>query len=294
MRPPPLYPSLLPLLLPRVFAAGTITLTLATTSAETARTLSLPFSTLFTPTSPARGVSIQVSVGAGIPIAQDAIKCQCFSDSAGKQPLGGVFDNVFPGTKLTGGEQPVEIGSIFCADGEGLGRMMGAAGTTAGVVTAMPSSTMVMTKAMTTAATSAVATSTAGLNGVVQAPSSSSSSAASSSAEDTATAFIKFSLSSDPSDDSSTQMSVPIDSSIKRTGGKRVASLTIITVTAQKAGSRVVCQAFADGQAAKPIAAGFGVEEERDLGNDVEEVEAVGCAMVGGGGFGGLIGLVGS
>ncbi|KAL8950501.1 MAG: hypothetical protein Q9222_003465 [Ikaeria aurantiellina] len=287
MRPPPSALPLLTVLLPSTLAAPTITLTLATTSSETARTLSLPFSSLFTPTSPAKGVSIQVSTAKNIPIAQSAIKCQCFSDTAGTQPLGGVFDDVFPGTKLVGeGEEPVGIGSIFCADEEGVKKMMGGkVGTTVA-----PALVMATTKAITTtAATSARPTATARLNGNVQAPSSSSSEAGGS-----AKAFIKFSLSSDPSDDSSTQMSVPIDNSIVRTGRKRVASLTIVTATAEEAGSRVVCQAFADEEAKTPIAAGFGVEEERDLGTDVEDVGAVGCAMVGGGGFGGWIGLVGS
>ncbi|KAL8965528.1 MAG: hypothetical protein Q9183_003805, partial [Haloplaca sp. 2 TL-2023] len=99
-------------------AQGTVTLNLATSNDETARTISIPFNTLFDASSAPKAVSIQVTSGKDIAIDQDDIKCQCFADSAGTKLMGERFTNDVPGTRL--GQEPVQIGAIFCADEEGL------------------------------------------------------------------------------------------------------------------------------------------------------------------------------
>ncbi|KAL8825638.1 MAG: hypothetical protein Q9170_007719, partial [Blastenia crenularia] len=103
---------LLPLI-PLITAQGTVTLNLATSADETSATLSVPFNTLFDAITQS-GVSIQVSTGKNVPVSQEQIKCQCFTDSAGTKTLGETFNNVFPGTDLA--KEPVKIGSIFCSD----------------------------------------------------------------------------------------------------------------------------------------------------------------------------------
>ncbi|KAL8673852.1 MAG: hypothetical protein Q9224_007514, partial [Gallowayella concinna] len=245
-------------------AQGTILLALATSADETATTTSIPFNTLFDASSIRKAVSIQVTHGDDISIAQDEIQCQCFSDKAGKQPLGETFSNVFPGTEL--GREPVKIGSIFCSDNKGMEKQMAGASPASLVedvaITQTPSATMEITQ------TSTAATSTAARDGDFQSPPTSSSAPSVSSNEDEPTAFLRFALSTDPSDDSSTQMPVPIDSSIVAVGNKRVFSIVPINVSGIRGANsflELVCQAFADSKAEKPIAAGFRLEEERSL-----------------------------
>ena len=278
-----------------VSSQGTVTLNLATSNDETSTTVSVPFDTLFDASSTQQGVSIQVSSGNNVRVAQDDIACQCFSDQAGSKPLGDTFNNVFPGTKLS--SNPVKIGSILCSDTAGLKKHTSSSGSEnqaqqqAPPVTAtQPPPSTASGPQPSTVATSPTATSTASLNNNAQPPSSSTTNS------NAPTAYIKFALSSDPSDDSSTQMSVPIDSSIVETGNKQAASVTVVTISGmqQSASSSLVCQAFSDKSAKEPLAEGFGLEEDRSLGGTGVSVAAVGCAMLGGGQFGGRVGLVGS
>ncbi|KAL9596237.1 MAG: hypothetical protein Q9219_005948 [cf. Caloplaca sp. 3 TL-2023] len=306
--------ALLPLALP-ITAQGTVTLNLAISSDEDSTTISVPFSTLFDASSTKSGVSIQVSTGNGVPIAQEKITCQCFRDPAGTQPLGETFNNVFPGTELS--TEPVKIGSIFCADEEGVRKQMGSAGAAAAAAAAAgtqnqnqaqqeqpaaaaeqlqqtttttqppASTTSSFTQPSTTAATSPTSTPTPA-PAALASPSSSSS-----SSSNTPTAFLRFALSSDPSDDSSTQMPVPIDASIVLTSGtKKAFSVTLVSTSGvTQASQELVCQVFGDAEAQEPVERGFGVEEEVGLSGDV--VGSVGCGFLGGGGFGGWVGLVG-
>ncbi|KAL8724371.1 MAG: hypothetical protein Q9166_007992 [cf. Caloplaca sp. 2 TL-2023] len=271
-----------------VLSQGTITLALATSNDETATTTSIPFNTLFDASSIQRAVSIHVSHGNNIAIAQDDIQCQCFGDKAGNQALGETFNNVFPGTEL--GAEPVKIGSIFCADEAGIKKQM--VGTTPAPPVAEAATTQVPSATASVVKASTAATSTAALKENVKPL---SSSPASSSNGGAPTAFLRFALSSDPSDDSSTQMSVPIDMSIVPFGNKKVFSIVPINLsgTQQSSSSELVCQAFADSKAESPIAAGFRLEEEKILGGGMQTVGSVGCAMLGTGGFGGVVGLVG-
>ncbi|KAL8765980.1 MAG: hypothetical protein Q9209_007127 [Squamulea sp. 1 TL-2023] len=267
-----------------VTSQGTISLTLATSNFETAASASIPFNTLFDASSLQPAVSIQVNSGTSISIAQDAITCQCFSDKAGKQALGEPFSNVFPGAEL--GAEPVEIGSIFCSDEEGMKKMMVGVEPAPPIATTQAPSVTKEEKQSSTAATSPIATSTGALNNN-NSPTD----------RDKPTAFLRFALSTDPSDDSSTQMPVPIDSSIvPLRDDKPIFSVIVINQSGveKSKSSELVCQAFADAKAQKPIAAGFRLEEERSLGGKLEAVGAVGCTMLGLGGFGGMIGLVGS
>ncbi|KAL8760104.1 MAG: hypothetical protein Q9184_003425 [Pyrenodesmia sp. 2 TL-2023] len=268
---------------------GTITLTLSTTNDESASTLSLPINTLFTPSSPRnQGVEIHVSSGTSLPIAQDAITCQCFADAAGTQRLGETFTTVFPGARLAA-EQPVEIGAIFCSDEEGLARQI--AGSGAGEKAA------VVPEAVAATTTSGVSVSS---TSIVQTSTSTSAGATAAAAQnnETPTAFIRFNLSPDPSDDSSTQMPVPIDGSIVETGGKSAASVEVATIDGlvQSGDSGLVCQVFADAGAEEPLAWGFGFEQVMGLDGEgakgVKGVGAVGCAVLGGGHLGGRVGLV--
>ncbi|KAL8807134.1 MAG: hypothetical protein Q9223_004460 [Gallowayella weberi] len=270
-------------------AQGTILLAIATSADETAATTSIPFNTLFDASAIRKAVSIQVTHGDDISIAQDKIRCQCFSDQAGKQPLGETFSNVFPGTEL--GREPVKIGSIFCSDNEGIKKQMAGASPASLVeeaaTTQAPSATVEVKQ------TSTMATSTAARDSNAHSPSSTSAPLASDG--DQPTAFLRFALSTDPSDDSSTQMPVPVDSSIVAAGNKRVFSIVPINVSGIRDANslELVCQAFADSKAKNPIAAGFRLEEEMTLGGELQTVGSVGCAMLGSGGFGGTVGLVG-
>ncbi|KAL8934919.1 MAG: hypothetical protein Q9211_004984, partial [Gyalolechia sp. 1 TL-2023] len=268
-----------------VLSQGTVTLALATTNDETSTTLTVPFNTLFDASSQ-KGVSIQVTNGDDLSIADDDILCQCFSDTAGTQPLGESFDNVFPGAEFA--TEPTKIGSIFCSDSAGLKAQLAGPGngnannnqaqpspaettttaaSSAAITTQPPSpATTFSTRPSTTAATAPVATSTAALNNNenAQVPSSSSSPPID---DDTPTASLKFALSSDPSDDSSTQFPVPIDSSIVQTMGlaKKAKSVTVATFSGANAGNvgKLVCQAFSDTEAKDPVEGGFGVDVER-------------------------------
>ena len=112
------------------------------------------------------------------------------------------------------------------------------------------------------------------------------------------TAALRFALSTDASDDSSTQMSVPIDKIVPFSPNNRKPVFSVIVISLSGRGESILdqlaCQAFADAEARKPIAAGFRLEEERVFTGELVAVETVGCAMLGGGGFGGTWGLVGS
>ncbi|KAL8963973.1 MAG: hypothetical protein Q9197_007042, partial [Variospora fuerteventurae] len=264
-----LLPLILTLTFPTSAQQGTITLTLATSSDETATTLSLPFNTLFTPTTPAKGIAIHVSSGTNVPLAQDEITCQCFADAEGTQALGETFTNDFPGAELAQ-EEPVQIGSILCSDRAGLEEHF----TTKGVVKA--------------AAPSPSTTTTSSSS------SSSSSSAPPPPQRETSqppppppTAFLLFALSTDPSDDSSSQMPVPISGAalIPTTGNKRAGSVKLVSVTGMRDSDAkgVVCQAFGDADGAKPLGVkAFGLEEEEGRVLDEEgdrglrDVKAVG------------------
>ncbi|KAL8691066.1 MAG: hypothetical protein Q9218_003628 [Villophora microphyllina] len=283
-------------------AQGTVTLNLATSNDETASSISVPFNTLFDASSSPRGVSIQVSTGSNVPVSQDQILCQCFSDQAGTKLLGETFNNVFPGTRIS--QEPVKIGSIFCSDAGGVKKMASAgSGTGKGTGSSSPNAQVQTTSpaavaAPTMATSSAMSATVAAMPTAASVPQANSNaqSPASSSAGDTPVAIIKFSHSTDPSDDSASQISVPVDSSTTTLGNKRAASATIVTTSglSQESTGDVLCQVFADLKAAEPIAAGFRVEQTMSFGGiKLETLGAVGCAMVGSKGFGGVLGLVG-
>ncbi|KAI4216271.1 MAG: hypothetical protein LQ351_001281 [Letrouitia transgressa] len=309
---------LLSAIAPCISAQGTVQLTLATSNDETAATLEVPFNELFDASSSQKGVSIQVSTGSNVPVEQDQITCQCFSDTAGTKPLGDTFTNEFPGTEI--GEEPVQIGSIYCSDADGLRQQMG--GSNAGngdgnnnaqappppppsppPVSSPPAEApapAVTTLRTSTAATSPTATSTAAIGGLNSPPSSSGSGSSSSSSSSSGSGnnngpvvVLKFLLSSDPSDDSATQTSVAIDRSIVPIGGKQASGVEIITLDGPKVAGELVCQAFADEKAQKPLGMAFGMTREADFGGQgLTSVGAVGCAMLSGTEFGGMVGLV--
>lgn len=262
-----------------VTSQGTISLALATSNEETAVSASVPFNTLFDASKLQKAVSIHVNSGTSIPISQNEIQCQCFSDKEGKQALGEPFNTDFPGAQL--GAEPVKIGAIFCSDEEGLKKQMEG-------VSPAPK---VEIAAFTPSSTKSAPASTAATSSATSSPSNQQQ-------QQVPTASLRFALSTDPSDDSSTQMPVPIDKIVQFSSDnkKPVFSIVIINMSGggESSSDKLVCQAFTDAEAQKPIAAGFGLEEERVLGGDLMAVEAVGCAMLGGGGFGGVWGLVGS
>ncbi|KAI4267634.1 MAG: hypothetical protein L6R38_008164 [Xanthoria sp. 2 TBL-2021] len=262
-----------------VTSQGTISLALATSNEETAASASVPFNVLFDASKTQKAVSIHVNSGTSIPISQNEIQCQCFSDKEGKQALGQPFNTDFPGAEL--GAEPVKIGAIFCSDEEGLKKQM------EGVSPAPKVEIAAFTPSSTTSAPASTA-----------ATSSATSSPSNQQQQQVPTASLRFALSTDPSDDSSTQMPVPIDKIVPFSSNnkKPVFSIIIINVSGggESSSDELVCQAFTDAEAQKPIAAGFGLEEERVLGGKLVAVEAVGCVMLGGGGFGGAWGLVGS
>ncbi|KAL8704851.1 MAG: hypothetical protein Q9201_002010 [Fulgogasparrea decipioides] len=279
---------------------GTVVLNLATSNEETASSISVPFNALFDASSTPKAVSIQVSSGNNVPIAQEEISCQCFSDRAGTKPLGAAFNNVFPGTELA--QEPVKIGSILCSDAASL-KKQASSGMAAGDGTASSPAAVEM-QATTSSAVEAIATpqSSTSISTAATAPVATPKPKPTSNAQPTSssgnvpTAIVKFSLSTDPSDDSATQISVPIDNSIASVGGKRAASVAIVTISGEAATkkSELVCQAFGDKKAKEPIAMGFGLQQEMVLDKTgVQVVGSVGCTMVGGGSFGGVIGLVG-
>ncbi|KAL9580934.1 MAG: hypothetical protein Q9212_004195 [Teloschistes hypoglaucus] len=281
-------------------AQGTVVLNLATSNDETASTISVPFNTLFDASNSPSGVSIQVSTGSNVPVSQEEIACQCFSDQAGRKPLGDMFNNVFPGTRIS--KEPVRIGSILCSDAAGVKKQMAAGGGAVGGTGSSSGGVQVQTTsaaAVNAATTSSSSISTPNILPTATPASQANDNAQSSSsasAQDTPVAIIKFSHSTDPSDDTASQISVPIDSSITTFTNKRAASATIVTTSRvpQQASGDVLCQAFADLEAVEPIAAGFRIEKTMDFaGLDVQVVGAVGCAMIGGKGFGGTLGLVG-
>ncbi|KAL8850315.1 MAG: hypothetical protein Q9221_004730 [Calogaya cf. arnoldii] len=255
-------------------AQGTINLALATSNDETAASASIPFNTLFDASKFQKVVSLHVNSGTSIPISQSDIKCQCFTDKEGKQALGETFNTDFPGAEL--GAEPVTIGAIFCSDEEGLKKKM------EGVSPAPKVEIAAFIPTSTKTAGASISSATSAPSQQQQAP----------------TASLRFALSTDPSDDSSTQMPVPVDkiAPFSVNNKKPVFSIAVINVSGggESSSDGLVCQAFADSEAKKPIAAGFGLEEERVLGGELVAVDAVGCAMLGGGGFGGSWGLVGS
>ncbi|KAL8639459.1 MAG: hypothetical protein Q9228_003514 [Teloschistes exilis] len=283
-----------------VTAQGTVILNLATSNDETASTISVPFNTLFDASKSPAGVSIQVSTGSNVPVLQEEIVCQCFSDQAGSKPLGEMFNNVFPGTRIS--QEPVKIGSILCSDAAGVKKQMTAEGGAAGGNGSSSGGLQVQTTsavAINTATMSSSSSSTATILPTATPASQANGnlhSSSSSSAQDTPVAIVKFSHSTDPSDDTASQISVPIDSSTTTFSNKRAASATIVTTSgvAQQASGDVLCQVFADPKAVEPIAAGFRLEKTMSFGGlDVQTVGAVGCVMISGKGFGGTLGLVG-
>ena len=251
---------------------GTITLNLATSDDETARTISIPFQTLFDASDAPEAISIQVTSGKDIAIDQDDITCQCFADRAGTKLLGERFTNVLPGTRL--GQEPVQIGAIFCADEEGVEKQSAGATRVEGENLAPPAVT--------------------GKPKESKSPGTGNQQYVSASEEKGPTAVVKFALSDDASDNTSTQMSVPIDNSITSTSNDRVADVVLFSISGAQLGpsERVLCQMFADGEARKPLQSGFGLDEELVLGG-IQTMSAVGCAVVGTGGFGGTLGLIG-
>ncbi|KAL8987669.1 MAG: hypothetical protein Q9169_008672 [Polycauliona sp. 2 TL-2023] len=260
---------------------GTITLALATSNDESAASASIPFNTLSTKTFP-KAVSIHANSGTGISIPQSAIRCQCFSDAAGKQALGESFGTDFPGALL--GAEPVGIGSIFCGDEEGVGRQMEGvkAAEKVEVEAFRPSTTKTAGAGATTTATTGAG---AGAEEVGDGEGKET------------TVQLRFALSTDPSDDTSTQMPVAFDAIVAFSpdNPKPVFSVEATSMGGGKeGGDGLVCQAFRDAKAKEPLEAGFGLEEERVLGGGVlVDVEAVGCMMLGSAGFGGLRGLIG-
>ncbi|KAI4099746.1 MAG: hypothetical protein L6R37_005815 [Teloschistes peruensis] len=283
-----------------VTAQGTVVLNIATSNDETASTISVPFNTLFDASKSPAGVSIQVSTGSNVPVSQEEITCQCFSDQAGSKPLGDVFNNIFPGTKIS--QEPVRIGSILCSDAAGVKKPMvsggGATGGTrssSGGIQVQTTSAAAVNAATISSSSSFPATTLPAATPASQTNKNAQSSSPS-SVQDTPVAIIKFSHSTDSSDDTASQISVPIDSSITTFSNKRAASATIVTTSGvpQQASGDVLCQVFADPKAVEPIAAGFRLEMTMSFGGlDVQTVGAVGCAMISGKGFGGTLGLVG-
>ena len=261
-------------LLPPTTAQGTISLALQTSNDETAASASIPFNTLFPASKLQKAVSLHINSASGIPISTSEVKCQCFTDTAGKQALAEPFGTDFPGAEL--GAEPVAIGAIFCSDETGMKTQM--EGVAPAEKVEVPD--FVPTTTKTAGAETATATPDAGKE------------------EGPATISLRFALSTDPSDDSSTQMRVPIDSISPFSVSNKKPVFSIVALSMSGGGGEgekgdVLCQAFADAEAQKPIEAGFGMEEERVLGGGLVPVEAVGCAMLAAGDFGGFRGLVG-
>ncbi len=259
-----------------VTSQGTISLALATSNDETAASASVPFNVLFDASRIQKAVSIHANSGTSIPISQNAIQCQCFSDKEGKQALGQPFNTDFPGARL--GAEPVKIGAIFCSDEAGMKKQM----ENVSPAPKVEIPTFTPPPQTSTANPSSAATSSPTPQPQQQVP----------------TAAVRFALSTDASDDSSTQMSVPFDTIVPFSPNNRKPVFSVIVISLSSRGEstsdELVCQAFADAEAQKPIAAGFRLEEERILTGELVAVETVGCAMLGGGGFGGTWGLVGS
>ena len=261
-------------LLPPTTAQGTISLALQTSNDETAASASIPFNTLFPASKLQKAVSIHVNSASGIPISTSEVRCQCFADAEGKQALAEPFGTDFPGAEI--GAEPVAIGAIFCSDETGMKTQM--EGVAPAEKVEVPD--FVPTTTKTAGAETATATPDAGKE------------------EGPATISLRFALSTDPSDDSSTQMRVPIDSISPFSVSNKKPVFSILALSMSGGGGEgekgdVLCQAFADAEAQKPIKAGFGMEEERVLGGGLVPVEAVGCAMLAAGDFGGFRGLVG-
>lgn len=84
-----------------------------------ATTRNLPFGQLtagiFSP-----AARLAVNGGDNIPIAQDQIICQAFSDAAGTQKIGSPFNGNLPGMTLGDGTSLVNVGSAFCSDAAGV------------------------------------------------------------------------------------------------------------------------------------------------------------------------------
>ena len=64
--------------------------------------------------------SIVVGGGNGVPVEQNEIICQAFSDAASSMVLGPTFNNVLPGIAFGDGSSLVTIGSVYCADADGV------------------------------------------------------------------------------------------------------------------------------------------------------------------------------
>ncbi|KAL8865164.1 MAG: hypothetical protein Q9198_009446, partial [Flavoplaca austrocitrina] len=237
--------ALLHLLTPTT-AQGTISLALQTSNDETAASASIPFNTLFPASKLQKAVSIHVNSASGIPFSTSEVKCQCFTDAAGKQALAEPFGTDFPGAEL--GAEPVAIGAVFCSDETGMKTQMEGVAPAAKVE--VPD--FVPTTTKTTGAETATATPDAGKE------------------EGPATISLRFALSTDPSDDSSTQMRVPVDSVMPFSADNKKPVFSIVALSVSGGGQApsnyILCQAFADTEAQKPIEAGFGMEEERVLG----------------------------
>ncbi|KAI4273334.1 MAG: hypothetical protein LQ337_004706 [Flavoplaca oasis] len=261
-------------LLPSTTAQGTISLAFQTSHDETAASASIPFDTLFPASKLQKAVSIHVNSASGIPISTSEVKCQCFTDAEGKQALAEPFGTDFPGAEL--GAEPVAIGAVFCSDEAGMKTQM--EGVAPAEKVEVPD--FVPTTTKTAGAETATATPDAG-----------------NEEEEPPTISLRFALSIDPSDDSSTQMRVPVDSVVPFSPDNKKPVFSIVALSVSGGGQApsndVLCQAFADAKAQKPIEAGFGMEEERVLGGELVALEAVGCAMLAGRGFGGVRGLVG-
>ena len=89
------------------------------TSGDDSTTRLVPFGTLSANTLPPAS-RLVVSNGENIPIADNQIICQAFSDPAGTQKLGTPFDQTLPGIELGDGSSLVTVGSIFCSDAAGV------------------------------------------------------------------------------------------------------------------------------------------------------------------------------
>ncbi|KAL8661311.1 MAG: hypothetical protein Q9168_008398, partial [Polycauliona sp. 1 TL-2023] len=220
----PLNLLLLTLLTTSTSAQGTITLALATSNSETAASATIPFNTLFAPSSSSssssqklpKAVSLHANTGTDIPIPQSSIQCQCFSDTNGKEALGERFGTVFPGAVI--GKEPVTIGSIFCADREGVDRLMRGVQAAAKVEVPEFTPTSAMGASSMTASSSAmVGMATTATTGMADAKDIQKDTQQS---DDSATTVqLRFALSTDPSDDSSTQMTVSLDTITPLTAG---------------------------------------------------------------------------
>lgn len=64
--------------------------------------------------------SLVVGSSDNVPIEQDEIVCQAFSDRKGTKELGPTFDNVIPGISLVTAGQLVDVASVYCSDAAGV------------------------------------------------------------------------------------------------------------------------------------------------------------------------------